>query len=170
MTIHLERLSETHRDAFCAMQSEHAVMADLGGPFERADSDAKFDRYVAAWRDHGVSRWAVVDDVGAFLGYCGVMWRDTVEHPLGRHHEIGWRLCQKTWGNGFATTSARRALDHAWQVIDTNVIYAYTAADNLRSRRVMQKIPLRREAGSDFTAFYEIGPWQGLVWVADRPR
>src|SRR5690606_41130159 len=48
------------------------VMADYGGPIGRADSDEKFERYVAAQPDHGISRWAVETIDGAFLGYAEI--------------------------------------------------------------------------------------------------
>jgi hypothetical protein len=42
-------------------------MADLGGPFEQAASNEKFDRYRDAWSVHGISRWALADRENGFL-------------------------------------------------------------------------------------------------------
>ena len=169
LTFDLQKWSEDHRDAFAEMQRDPVVMADLGGPFDRAASDAKFDRYRDAWRADGISRWAVVDRTGSFAGYAGVMRRSGADHPLGAHYEVGWRFRREAWGQGYATESARRALDHAWRALDVPAILSYTAADNLRSQRVMARLGLRRDAARDFTARYPRGEWAGLVWVADRP-
>ncbi len=151
------------------MQSDPEVMADLGGPFGRADSNIKFDRYRDAWEAEGISRWAVINASGDFLGYTGVMKAGGPDHPLGTHYEIGWRFRQEVWGLGFATRSARRALEHAWAVLTVNEILSYTAADNHRSQAVMDRLQLTRDFGRDFTARYPKGNWSGLVWKAERP-
>lgn len=90
------------------------------------------------------------------------------DHPLGVHHEIGWRFCRDAWGRGLATASARQALDHAWAALSLVEILSYTAADSLRSQGVMRRLGLRRDPERDFTAQYPRGAWSGLVWVADR--
>jgi RimJ/RimL family protein N-acetyltransferase len=162
---------EDHRDAFARMHADREVMADQGGPIDRADSDAKFDRYVAAYLEHGTSRWAVEDAAGSFLGYAGVMPRLARDHPLGPHHEIGWRLVRSAWGRGFATESARAALLHAFQQLRLDDIFSYTSADNQRSQAVMARINLERAPSRDFVIEPgSAGPWRGLVWVASRAR
>lgn len=169
MKFELHRWTEAHWDSFADMQSDPAVMADLGEPFDRISSREKFDRYRDAWHVHGISRWAVIDLDGGFLGYAGVMLRTNSDHPLGSHHEIGWRFRRDVWGRGLATESARHALHHAWATLDIPEILSYTAADNLRSQNVMKRLGLRRDAARDFTARYSSGDWSGLVWVAERP-
>lgn len=169
MTFELQRWSEKHWNGFADMQCDPQVMADLGGPFDESASREKFERYRDVWEDNGISRWAVVDRSGVFLGYAGIMLRSDLAHPLGSHAEIGWRFRTDVWGQGLATASARRALDHAWSILDVPEIVSYTAAENLRSQNVMKRLDLKREARRDFTARYPKGYWTGLVWVAERP-
>ena len=169
MAFQLQQWSEALREPFADMQSDPEVMADLGGPFDRTDSGIKFDRYRDAWEFDRISRWAVVDLAGNFLGYAGVMKAGSHDHPLGPHYEIGWRFRREVWGLGFATESARQALQHAWTVLTTNEIFSYTAQDNKRSQAVMARINLKRDSAEDFTAQYPRGKWSGLVWVAERP-
>jgi RimJ/RimL family protein N-acetyltransferase len=162
---------EDHRSAFAEMHADREVMADQGGPIDRAESDAKFDRYVAAYLEHGTSRWAVEDAEGSFLGYAGVMPRPASNHPLGPHYEIGWRFVRSAWGRGFATESAGAALLYAFQHLSLDEILSYTSADNQRSQAVMARINLERAPLRDFVAEYgSAGPWRGLVWVASRTR
>jgi RimJ/RimL family protein N-acetyltransferase len=158
---------DEHRASFAEMHADPAVMHDLGGPIGRAESDAKLDRYSASYAEHGLSRWAVETVDGDFLGYAGVMPRLASEHPLGAHFEIGWRFTRMAWGHGYATESAKAALDDAFRRAGLKEIMSYTSADNLRSQAVMARLELQREQWRDFTAEYErVGLWRGLVWVA----
>jgi RimJ/RimL family protein N-acetyltransferase len=159
-----------HRAAFAEMHADPEVMADQGGPVDETRSNAKLDRYGMAYAEHGLSRWAVEGADGVFLGYAGVMPRLLPDHPLGSHFEIGWRFMRRAWGHGYATESARAALDDAFRRVGLKEIVSYTSADNLRSQAVMARLALLREPSRDFIAEYEgVGLWRGLVWVAHRP-
>ncbi|MFM7376803.1 MAG: GNAT family N-acetyltransferase [Erythrobacter sp.] len=144
MQFQLQKWSEVHRLAFSEMQRDSEVMADLGGPFDDRESSEKFDRYRDAWDNDGISRWAVMDLDNEFLGYAGVMKRTDPNHPLGLHYEIGWRFRRDAWGKGYASRAAKLALAHAWTVLPVDEIVSYTAADNLRSRKVMERLALAR--------------------------
>jgi RimJ/RimL family protein N-acetyltransferase len=158
---------DEHRAAFARMHADPQVMADQGGPLNQIKSDEKFDRYRAAYVEHGVSRWAVENADSTFLGYAGVMPRLFLDHPLGPHFEIGWRFIRKAWGHGYATEGAKAALEDAPRRTGLKEIVSYTSADNLRSQAVMERLKFQRSPSRDFVAEYEgVGLWRGLVWVA----
>jgi RimJ/RimL family protein N-acetyltransferase len=160
---------EADREAFAALHAHPEVMRDVGGPISRAASDAKLDRYAAAFNAYGFCRWAVESRDGRFLGYAGVM-PSPAGHPLGPHFDIGWRLVRSAWGHGYATEAARAALDDVFTRVRLEEVVAYTGPDNLRSQAVMDRLRLRRDPTRDFTADYPgVGAWQGLVWMAQRP-
>ena len=158
----------TDRNAFATLNSDVEVMADEGGPIDRASSDAKLERYIKAFERYGFGRWVVEDHDGVFLGYAGVM-PSPAGHPFGAHFEIGWRLVRTAWGKGYALEAARAALDDALGRAELPEVLAYTAADNLRSQAVMARLRLLRDPARDFTADYPHQKgWRGLVWVARR--
>lgn len=153
------------RIEFARLNADPDVMRDLGGPLDRANSDAKFDRFVSAFEEHGYSRWVLEDSLGHFLGYTGIM-PSTVNHPLGSHAEIGWRLARSAWGRGYATEAAMAALDDGFARLHFNEVLAYTSPDNSRSRAVMDRLGLKRDPARDFV--WPETSWRGLVWVALR--
>ena len=63
--------------------------------------------------------------------------------------EIGWVFAERFWGQGLAPEGARAWLDYGWS-IGLPEIVAFTAAINLPSQRVMQKIGMTRDPSSDF--------------------
>lgn len=167
--LHLRSWRPEDSDAFATMNAHPEVMRDYGGPISRADSDAKLERYTSAFEATGFGRWLVESAAGDFLGYCGVM-AAYPGHPLGPHHEIGWRLVRHAWGHGYATEAARVALNDVFQRIGLVEVLAYTAPDNSRSQAVMARLDLQRDPARDFVAKSDlVGEWQGLVWVARPP-
>jgi RimJ/RimL family protein N-acetyltransferase len=159
---------ESDRAAFGALNADPEVSRDLGGPLSRAASDAKLDRYIAAFNRLGFCRWAIETRDGDFLGYAGVMPpRD--DHPLHPHCEVGWRLRRAAWGFGYATEAARAALDDVFTRVGLTQVLSYTSADNLRSQAVMLRSKLTRDPSRDFVLLDDrLGRWHGLVWVARR--
>ncbi len=157
---------EDDRDAFAALNADPEVSRDLGGPLSRAACDAKLDRYVAVFNELGFCRWAIETRAGDFLGYAGVMPVGQ-GHPLGEHHDIGWRLKRDAWRQGFATEAARASLADVFARAGLTEVLSYTAPDNLRSQAVMARLQLSRDRSRDFVTYYEgVGEWHGLVWVA----
>lgn len=156
------------REAFAELHSDPEVMQDLGGVFTRAQSDVKFERYRAAFEQHGFTRWAVEDPKLGFLGYAGVMFSRT-DHPLGPHADIGWRLRRSAWGHGYATEAACVALQDAFFRVGLQEVLSYTSPDNFRSQALMARLGLQRDASRDFNISSRNETWHGLVWVA-RPQ
>ncbi|MBD8892697.1 GNAT family N-acetyltransferase [Roseibium litorale] len=162
----LRHWQDEHFEAFADMHCDPTVMADLGGPVTINMSKEKFERYRRAEIEHGIARWAVEDRNGLFLGYAGVMPRMSTEHPLGPHHEIGWRFKKSAWGQGYATESAKAALSHVAKEASLADILSYTGPENLRSQAVMARIGLVRKPSLDFLLPIEDDKvWHGLVWT-----
>lgn len=171
MLIRSERLTlrnwqDSDRALFAALNADPEITPDLGGPLDRAASDAKFDRYVAAFEQHGFCRWAI-DSKGELLGYAGVM-PSRPHHPLGPHAEIGWRLRRAAWGHGYATEAARASLEGIFERIRLKEVLTYTSADNFRSQAVMTRLNLQRAPSLDYAEPLGAGMWRGMVWIA-RP-
>ena len=157
---------ESYRGVFAAMHADPEVMLDYGGPISRSESDKKLDLYASTYRRRGFCRWAIEGEDGAFLGYAGIM-PSRFDHPLGSHLEIGWRLTRRAWGHGYATEAAKASLDDVFHRMGQDEVIAYTASDNVRSRAVMSRLRMRRDASRDFMTDYDsIKGWRGLVWVA----
>lgn len=161
----LKQWTENLREPFAQMNTDAAVMADLGGPYNRAKSDRKFDRYRKSFDEDGLSRWALIDSNGEFVGYAGVIKSHDLSHPLGRHFDIGWRLHRNMWGQGYATEASLAALTDGFERCKMKEIVSYTDANNSRSQAVMERIGLIRDKALDFSYDYGLGAlWSGLVW------
>jgi RimJ/RimL family protein N-acetyltransferase len=100
---------EADLESFVPLHADPEVMVDASTIKTRAQSEAKFQRYIDAFKSLGFCRWAMEHRDGNFLGYVGIMpIRD--RHPLAPSVEIGWRLVRRAWGKGYATEGARATL------------------------------------------------------------
>jgi RimJ/RimL family protein N-acetyltransferase len=124
---------------------------DLG---TRADADLGIDRARQRLADIGYSFQAVERrEDGRFMGMLGMA-------PIGDDLrlllpgapavEIGWQLGKAFWGQGYAPEGAQAMLDFAWTQLALPEVVAITYEGNLPSRRVMEKLGMRRDPHGDF--------------------
>lgn len=94
--------------------------------------------------------WAVEEKTaGAMMGYIGLQ-ECLPPLPFAPSVEIAWRLGFQYWGRGYATEGATAVLNYGLKTLKIPEIVSYTAANNHRSQRVMQKIGMKRDLAGDF--------------------
>ena len=141
---------DADRDALAAMNTDPRVNEWLGGPFDRAHSDALVDRIQAHVAEKGWGFWAAERKAdGAVIGLCGLLSMGE-DLPPGPAVEIGWRFAAETWGAGYATEGARAALAWGFATLRPPEILAITARTNLRSQAVMRRIGMVPDPMRDF--------------------
>jgi RimJ/RimL family protein N-acetyltransferase len=136
--------------AFVALNADPEVMAHNGGPRTRVRSEGAAREVRQHFADHGFGLWAVeLPGTASFIGFIGLAVSD-LEAPFTPCIEIGWRLARAHWGRGYATEGARASLDFGFRELGLDQILSYTAAMNLRSQRVMEKIGMTCNHAEDF--------------------
>ncbi len=136
------------------MSADPVVMQWYPRRLTRQESDAFVDRIHATWASQGYGLWAVErTDTAVVIGYVG-LWPvpDTV--PVRQRPtpcvEVGWRLAADQWGHGFATEGAKAALSFAFDDLALTGVVSFTAATNVRSRAVMERLGMMRDLDGDF--------------------
>ena len=142
--------SPADRVAFAAINRDPRVMEFLGEPLSRERSDKLVDWIEAAFEANGFGFWVLeAPGVAPFVGIAG-LGIPRFEAPFMPAVEVGWRLDPAYWGRGFATEAASAAIAHAFDVVGLDEVVAFTARDNVRSQRVMERVGMRRDADGDF--------------------
>mgnify|MGYP000088032746 CR=1 FL=1 len=137
------------RAPFAAMNADPAVMEFMPSRLTREQSDALVDRFSEMLEAKGMTFYALVERAsGAFIGAAGLF--PVGQLPFAPAVEIGWRLRAESWGKGYASEAARACLAQGFGPLGLDQIVAYTAAPNLRSQRVMERIGMSRDAAGDF--------------------
>ncbi|WP_088348891.1 MULTISPECIES: GNAT family N-acetyltransferase [Rhodomicrobium] len=141
---------EADRDPFAAMNADPRVMEYFPSTLDRAASDAVVDRLQAHDAAHGFTFWALEDRAtGDFAGFTGLAHVGFAAHfvPVV---EIGWRLPVAYWGRGIASEAARASLAFGFGRLALTEIVAFTPNRHLASRRVMERIGMKRDPADDF--------------------
>jgi len=159
------------REAFAEINADPRVNEWLGGPIDRAASDATIDRINAQIAQEGFGFWAAERKADRRLvGMIGL--RAQTDAPPAPCLELGWRLAVEAQGQGLATEGAQAALAWGFANQDSSEILAWTAATNVRSQQVMRRIGMIHDPARDFDhpTLAEDHPLRRhVVFVATRP-
>jgi RimJ/RimL family protein N-acetyltransferase len=140
---------EADRQPFAAINGDPRVNEWLGGPIDRAQSNAVMERIQAQIAADGFGFFAAeLKAGGRLVGMIGL--RRQADAPPGPCLELGWRLAAEAQGQGLATEGAQAALDWAFATQHAGEILAWTAATNLRSQAVMRRIGMTPDPARDF--------------------
>ena len=146
----LRRWRQADLEAFAAMNADPRVMEFFRATFSRDESDALVGNIERHFGEHQFGLWALeVRGVAPFIGFTGLHWARFEAH-FTPAVEIGWRLAFGHWGHGYATEAAGLALAHGFGTLALPVIVSFTSAVNRRSRAVMERLGMRRNADDDF--------------------
>lgn len=139
-------------DPYADLNADPVVMEHFPSTLTRPQSGEILDRIAEHWRVRGYGLWAVeVAATGRFIGFVGLS-SPTWEMSFTPCVEVGWRLARHAWGHGYASEAARVAIDWGFAHVELprDEIVSFTTVDNVRSRRVMDKVGLTRNPADDF--------------------
>ena len=148
--LRLREWVDADRAPFAALNADPRVMEHFPAPLTRAESDAMVERIVGHFELHGHGLWAVeIPGVTAFAGFIGLNV-PVFAAPFMPCVEIGWRLAGDLWRRGYAREGAAAVLKFAFEVQRLPEVVSFTVPHNVRSRRVMEAIGMKRDLTGDF--------------------
>jgi RimJ/RimL family protein N-acetyltransferase len=162
----LRRFTVADVDSLFDLDSDPEVMRFVNGgtPTPRAviehDILPRFLWYYERFAGYGY--WAAIEKAsGEFLGWFHFR---PAEGASPDEVELGYRLRKAAWGRGYGTEASRALIRKGFTELGVRRVVASTFADNLASRRVMEKAGLTlvrtyRTTPADNLALYGItGP------------
>jgi RimJ/RimL family protein N-acetyltransferase len=142
----LRWLREDDFEHYAELCRDPEVMRFLGGPLL---SDVEVWRQMAYfmghWHFRGYGIWGVEEkSTGAMVGRIGFL------NPIGwPAFELGWTLSRDSWGKGYATEGAQRALAYAFTELDRDHVISLIAPDNIASAKVAERLGERVEGTTE---------------------
>ena len=136
----LRNWKETDIPLFIEMNRDNRVMEFFPTLLSAEESMAMIERTKKFIAENQFGLWAVeIKGIHEFIRYTGLA-RPRFKTDFTPCVEIGWRLANKYWGNGFATEAAHTSIDYGFHVIKLDEILSFTSVLNVRSINVMKKI------------------------------
>jgi len=142
----LRRFTERDVDAIFAMRSHAEMMRFIRAPQNRQESVNWLKLVSSLWETEKIGFCAVVEKTsGKLIGWCG-LWRlkETSET------EIGYAIAREFWGRGFGSEAAGAFLAYGFETLKLDKIAAVAAAENVGSRRVMEKLGMTFDYTGEF--------------------
>ena len=136
-------------EGMAAIYSDPEVVRFLR-PLDLEGTRQQLRRFANHWKEHGFGLWAVEErKSGRLIGRVGLLHHDdwtATPHDA----EVGWALDRSTWGRGLATEGGAAALRYGFETRPMERIISIAHRENVASRRVMEKLGLRREGETDW--------------------
>ncbi len=101
---------------------------------------ARLMQEIAGQNDNGVQYWPIfLRSTREHVGCCGLR----PYRPPGNIYEIGFHICSRHWGYGYATEAALRVMDYAFRELAVDGLFAGHNPENTASRHLLQKLGFR---------------------------
>lgn len=115
-------------------------LVESGGAYSEEKVRERLKKEAANLSAHGVQYWPIfqlADD--DFAGCCGLRPYQLEENV----YELGFHLRTAHWGKGYAEEAARGAAAYGFQTIGASALFAGHNPENVRSKRVLEKLGFR---------------------------
>ena len=146
--LRLRWFREDDFDQFCKICSDPEVMHFLGDGKTMTPMYVwrQMATFMGHWYFRGYGIWAVEEkQTGKPVGRIGFM------NPAGwPGFELGWVLGRESWGKGYATEGARRALEYAFTEMGRHHVISLIATDNYASIKVAERLGEKVEGKTEF--------------------
>lgn len=127
------------------------VMRWLGGIQRKRQLRQDLAYFAAMEKREGFTFWAAERRRdNAFLGFVGLIRVEEDDCPFVGEVEIGWRLRQDNWRQGYGYEAASAVLDYAFSRLKLQRIVSRTSKRNAASVALMRKLGLRRRTTMDY--------------------
>ncbi|AQX02464.1 GNAT family N-acetyltransferase [Elizabethkingia anophelis] len=134
---------ERDAEGLFLLDSNPEVMKYVGGVVSTKieQSQQMIEFIQKQYKVNGVGRLAVIEkSTNTLIGWSGLKYLTSEINGMKNVYELGYRFLPEYWGKGYATETARAALNYAFNEIKTDVVYAMAVTENTGSNRVLQKL------------------------------
>jgi len=144
----LEKIGLKHREELYKLLSNPKVHKFFPNALDKKESEKFFEKIQQRYQSDGYCFWAVIRKRDkTFIGICGLL----SQRIDGKDEiELGYRLSDDFWNQGYATEAAKGCIMYARNKLKTSSIISLIRSINKPSIRVAEKNGLKLEKETMF--------------------
>ena len=139
--LYLRRFTEADAPLLLQLNSNPEVLKYLHEPLLKTEEQALqvLQNIILPQYKNNLGRWAIhLKSTNEFIGWCGLKYLvDTDEIDLG------YRLMQQFWGNGYAYEAAKHTMDYGFNQLHLKTIVGRAHVENTGSLKILQKLGMQ---------------------------
>ncbi|ANF53190.1 GNAT family acetyltransferase [Chryseobacterium glaciei] len=143
----MRKLEENDYERLFLLDSDPKVMKYIGVPVLKDVNQSKdvIRMIQKQYKDNGIGRFAVIEkESNLLIGWSGLKFLTKEINDYNNIYELGYRFLPEYWGKGYATESAKAALDYGFNDLNIDIIYAMAHSENDGSNHILQKLGFER--------------------------
>ena len=139
----LEKINEEHKKDLFRLLSNTTVHKYFPKTLDEKESEEFYAKIQDRYKSDGFCFWAVIrKSDGVFLGICGLV----LQIIEGKNEvEVGYRLFDEFWGQGYGPEAARGCISYAKEKLNVQSVISLIRSVNIQSVRVAEKNGLKFE-------------------------
>ncbi len=135
--LRLEKIGKEHKKGLFRLLSNPKVHKYFPKALDEKESEEFYEKVQTRYETDGYCFWAVIRKSDeAFLGICGLLSQDI---DGNKEVEVGYRISDEFWGQGYGPESARGCIEYAKEKLNLESIISLILSVNLQSIRVAEK-------------------------------
>ena len=139
--LYMRKLNEEDIDSYYEIAKKDEVGKWLATSRGKTYDETKtlIGRFSKHWEENNYGVFGVIEkNSGKLIGHCGLNFLNETSEV-----EVLYAFHPKFWGNGYATEAAAKVLEYGFKEAKLNRIIALAKIDNIRSKRVIEKLGLK---------------------------
>ena len=141
---------ESDKMIWSLIDSNPLVRKYLPGIPTKEESFTYIDRSIISYDINGYGRYAVrIRNTEQLIGMCGFILED---YGI----DFGYRFLPEYWGKGLGFEAASVVLDFGLEFIDPKNIFAMVLAENIASKRIIEKLDFSFVGKVNFDAYANV--------------
>ena len=146
--LRLEKIDRFYRASLIDLLTNKHVHRYFPHTPDEEEALAFYERIQTGYAEDQFSYWAVIrEEDDQFLGICGLL-KQIIRGVS--EVEVGYRLLDQFWGQGYATEAAQACLDYANDQLNLPSVIALIRPENIPSSKVALRLGMKPEGNVIF--------------------
>lgn len=142
---------------YAELTSNKEVMKFFPKTLSREESDRAATKFMGLLLERSWGFWAVEEKKSQkFIGYAGLHAPQT-KFPFSPCVEIGWRMEDRYWSNGYVKEAGEVILNCAFNQLALEEVVYFSSVNNKRAEEVVKSLGMQKENENFNHPFVEIG-------------